>query len=233
MPPAVQTPWTIAIAVRLRRHLVLKLVGISAGTAVFFMGYFYLLRHPLHAVTVMPQTALDAMIPFQPRALWAYLSLWLYVGMAPGLQLSVMALLTYGGWIAALCLSGLACFYFWPTEVAPHSFDVSDQAGFSLLQGVDAAGNACPSMHVAAAMFSVIWIGHVLRQTHAPAWLQIVNVMWFLAIVYSTLAIKQHVALDVLAGALLGAAFGVASLRWWPRSLNRRDGDMAPVDLPT
>lgn len=219
MPPTVQTPWTAAIAVRLRRHLVLKLVGISAGTAVFFMGYFYLLRHPLHAVTVMPQTALDAMIPFQHSALWAYLSLWLYVGLAPGLQLSVMALLTYGGWIAALCLSGLACFYFWPTEVAPRGFDVSDHAGFSMLQGVDAAGNACPSMHVAAAMFSVLWIAHVLRQTHSPVWLQIVNLMWLLAIVYSTLAIKQHVVLDVLAGALLGGAFGAASLHWWPRSL--------------
>ena len=80
-------------------------------------------------------------------------------------------------------------------------------AGFDLLRGVDAAGNACPSMHVAVAMFSAIWIDALLRLSHTPAWPRLINAAWFLAIAYSTLAIKQHVVLDVLAGALLGMAF--------------------------
>ena len=83
-------------------------------------------------------------------------------------------------------------------------------------QGVDAAGNACPSMHVAVAIFTAIWVEHILRGAGAPAWLRLVNGLWFAAIVYSTLAVKQHVVLDAVAGAVLGIAFAIPSLRWRP-----------------
>jgi len=83
-----------------------------------------------------------------------------------------------------------------------------------MLQGIDAAGNACPSMHVAFSSFTLIRIDNVLRLTGAPKLMRAANVVWFLAIVFSTLAIKQHVILDVLAGLVLGTVFAVASLRW-------------------
>jgi PAP2 superfamily len=208
--------WTTDIALRIRRHFVLKLVGTTAFTWLFFIGYFHLLRHPAYAVTPMPLLTLDHLIPFQPEMLFAYLSLWVYVGIAPGLQLTFVELVVYGLWIGALCLTGLGLFYLWPTEVPPLKVDVSGFPGFAMLQGVDAAGNACPSMHVAVAIFSALWLEHVLRQAHAPAFLRLLNAAWFLAICYSTLAIKQHVVLDALAGALLGLAFAVPSLRWRP-----------------
>ncbi len=196
--------------------LALKLVGITAFTWLFFVAYFHLLRHPVHPVAVMPLTALDHLIPFQPQALFAYLSLWLYIGTAPGLQMRFLELVVYGLWAAALCLTGLACFYFWPTQVPPLLIDVTGFAGFATLQGVDAAGNACPSMHVAIAMFTVIRLEDVLRRAGAPGGLRVVNRIWFVAIVASTLLVKQHVVLDVAAGALLGIAFAWPSLRWRP-----------------
>ncbi|MEP7098898.1 MAG: phosphatase PAP2 family protein [Burkholderiales bacterium] len=209
-------PWTTEIALRMRRHFLLKLFGTTAWIWVFFIAYFQLLRYPAYAVSVMPLTALDHLIPFQPWTLYAYLSLWLYVGVAPGLQLRFVELLVYGLWAGALCLTGLALFYFWPTAVPPVVLDVAGVPGFQILQGIDATGNACPSMHVAIAMFTVIWIEHLLRNARAPVGLRVVNVAWFLAITWSTLAIKQHVVLDVLAGALLGLAFALPSLRWRP-----------------
>ncbi|MBC8057982.1 MAG: phosphatase PAP2 family protein [Rhizobiales bacterium] len=206
--------WTAEIGLRIRRHFLWKLIGTTAGTWAFFIGYFYLLRQPAGPVVVMPLTALDHLIPFQPGALFAYLSLWLYVGVAPGLQRTFRELLVYGLWAGALCLTGLGFFYFWPTAVPPLAFEVSGYPGFKMLQGVDAAGNACPSMHVAFATFTVVWTGHVLRSTGVPLGLRAVNLVWFLAIVWSTLAIKQHVVLDVIAGALLGLVFALLSLRW-------------------
>jgi len=208
--------WAAEIGLRARRMLLLKLVGVTAFTWLFFIGYFHLLKHPMHPVVVMPLTALDHLIPFQPQALFAYLSLWVYVGTAPGLQLTFRELVVYGLWVGALCLTGLACFCFWPTQVPALAMDVSGFPGFVTLQGVDAAGNACPSMHVAVAMFTVIRLEDVLRRASAPAWLRLVNQVWFLAIALSTLMIKQHVALDVLAGALLGIAFALPSMRWRP-----------------
>lgn len=226
LPTPVPQGWAAEIGLRARRMLLLKLVGVTAFTWLFFIGYFHLLQHPMHPVVVMPLTALDHLIPFQPQALFAYLSLWVYVGTAPGLQLTFRELVVYGLWVGALCLTGLACFYFWPTQVPALAMDVSGFPGFVTLQGVDAAGNACPSMHVAVAMFTVIRLEDVLRRAGAPAWLRLVNQIWFLAIALSTLMIKQHVALDVLAGALLGIAFALPSMRWRPAPGRRIGADI-------
>jgi membrane-associated phospholipid phosphatase len=148
-----------------------------------------------------------------------------YVGVAPGLQLRFKELVVYGLWAGALCLTGLALFYFWPTQVPTLARELSDFPGFAILQGVDVAGNACPSMHVAIAIFTAIWVEHILRQAGAPLVLRLVNAAWFAAIAYSTLAVKQHVVLDVLAGALLGIAFAGPSLHWRPgRAGPARDG---------
>jgi len=175
----------------------------------------------------MPLTALDQWIGFQPAALPAYLSLWLYVGLAPGLQRDFRDLVVYGLWIGALCVAGLAIFYAWPTAVPALAPADLGHPGFRALQAVDAAGNACPSMHVAVAIFTALRLEPLLRHARAPLALRLANLAWFGAIAWSTLATKQHVALDVAAGALLGAAFAFASL--WHGATRRRAAAAAPA----
>ena len=207
----------------MRRHFWLKSLGITAFMCVFFVGYFHVLRHPVRAVVLMPLTALDQWIEFAPSALLAYVSLWVYVGIAPMLIESVRALLRFGLWIGALCAVGLACFYLWPTAVPPQTLNFASHAAFAVLQGVDAAGNACPSLHVATAVFSALWVDRLLAELAAgPRW-RWLNAAWLLLIAYSTLAIKQHVLLDVLAGAVLGLVFAWLSL---PR---QRSGQAATI----
>lgn len=214
LPPQ---PWKGEIGLRLRRYFLLKLIGTTCFSCFFFIGYFYLLHYPAYAVTVMPLSALDLMIPFQPQLLWVYLSVWVYIGVGPGLQLTLAELAAYTFWLVALCVTGLVCFYFWPTQVPPLTLDASRlPGGFALLRRVDAAGNACPSLHVAAAIFTAIRVEDVLRWTRSPRFLRLLNLAWFVTIAYSTLAIKQHVLLDVAAGALLGVVFALPSLRWRP-----------------
>ena len=210
--------WTVELRRRARHLFVPKLLGTTLWTGLFFVAYFQLLRHPVHPVTVMPLTPLDRLIPFRPEALVAYVSLWLYVGVAPGLQRRFVDLVAYGAWAAALLLCGLAFFYLWPTAVPVATFDTRGFPGFALLQGLDAAGNACPSMHVAVALFTALWVDVALRETGSPGGLRWLNASWLAAIVYSTLALKQHVVVDALAGAALGSAFAWPSLRWRPRA---------------
>ena len=209
-------PWQHELLRRMKRLLLLKTSGITAFMWIFFIAYFHELRHPGHPVTAMPLTALDRWIPFEPAALGAYVSLWLYVGIAPGLMPNFRQLVVFGLWAAALCTAGLACFHYWPTAVPAQLVNVGQHPGFALLQGVDAAGNACPSLHVATAMFSALWIHRLLQDIRMPAAFRAANLLWFFAIAWSTLAIKQHVVIDVLAGALLGAVFAAMSLRWRP-----------------
>lgn len=223
--PSVPSPtpsWRADIAARMRRHLLLKLVGTTAWVWVFFVGYFHLLRHPAHLATVVPLTPLDAWIPFVPAMIVPYLSLWFYVGIAPGLQRNFAELLSYGLWSGLLCAAGLAIFQAFPTRIPPMTVDAGGFPGFALMQGIDAPGNACPSMHVAIAVFTAIWIDHHFRACRVPGWLRVANWAWFVAITFSTVAVRQHVVLDATAGALLGMVFAWPSLRWRPERVFRR-----------
>lgn len=223
--------WSAELLARARYQFLLKTVGITAFTWVFFIGYFWVLRHPAYPVTMMPLTWVDRWVSFQPAALFPYLTLWLYVGLAPGLTKSIRQLFVYGVWAAALCVTGLLIFHFWPTAVPPRPPHAAQYPGFALLEGVDAAGNACPSLHVAVAIFSAICLEHLLRQLKTPMWLRLVNAGWFLAIAYSTMAIKQHVALDAAAGALLGGTFAIFSLRWRPGGWHAEQRGAGAADI--
>jgi membrane-associated phospholipid phosphatase len=208
--------WAAELGMRTRKTFVVTLIGTTSLIGLFFIGYFYVQWHPAHAPTVMPVTTLDLMIPFQPYALLAYVSVWIYIGAGPGLQRTFTEIAVYGLWMVGLCVTGLAIFYFWPTQTPPLMQDPSMSPAFAVLHRLDKTGNACPSMHIAVATFTLGRIDDVLRLTRSPLWLRLINALWFVAIAYSTLAVKQHVALDDAGGALLGLIFLALSLRWRP-----------------
>ena len=195
------------------RHIALKAFGTMLFIAVFFGAYFYLLKNPAYPTTMMPFTALDRLIGFYPLAMPLYVSLWVYVSLPPLLLATRSELFGYVSAMAATCLAGLVIFYFWPTAVPAPDIDWALHPGVDFLKNIDAAGNACPSLHVATALFSGIWLHHLLRRFRAPYWLLIFNWVWCVGIVYSTLATRQHVAIDVAGGALLGGLAACLSLR--------------------
>lgn len=191
-----------------------KMLGTTLGMTAFFIAYFWVLHHPQGPVTVMPLTFIDRLIGFQPAALPLYLSLWIYVSLAPALVVDRRELLSYGVAAAALSVFGLALFVFWPTAVPPADVDWKQHPGFAFLKAADASGNACPSLHVAFAVFTAAWFERLLRKLSAGRFARALNWLWCLGILYSTLATRQHVSLDVLTGAALGAAVAAAHLRW-------------------
>ena len=193
-----------------------KMIGTALVMTGFFVAYFWVLKHPLFPVTTMPLTALDRLIGFRPEALPLYLSLWFYVSLAPALLIKRREIVSYAVATVALSVIGLVIFLLWPTTVVWPA-DWSQHPAFAFLKSVDAAGNACPSLHVAFAVFTAIWLDRLLRQMGAGRSMRAFNWLWCLGILYSTVAIRQHVALDVLAGAGLGAAVAVLHLRWLRR----------------
>lgn len=183
---------------------------------VFFTAYIHLLKNPAHAVTEMPLTVLDQWVGFNAGALPLYLSLWLYTSLPPALMTARRDLERYGWAIGAVCVIGLLCFYLFPTVVPAAAVDWSAYPGFDFLKKIDTAGNACPSLHVASAVFSGMWLHRQLGEMGAGRSVRLLNMLWGLGIVYSTLATKQHVAIDLLAGLLLGSVGAWLSLRWIP-----------------
>ena len=205
--------WFHPVGVRLLTWWPAKMIGTTLGMAAFFVVYFWLLRNALHAPTIVPFTAIDRLVGFCPAALPLYLSLWSYVSLAPALLIDRRELVSYGLAAVAISLVGLAIFYFWPTTVPPSDVDWSQHPSVAWLKSVDAAGNACPSLHVAFAVFTAIWLGRLGRQMGAGRLVRTVNWLWCLGILYSTIATRQHVAFDVLAGAALGAGVALIHLR--------------------
>jgi membrane-associated phospholipid phosphatase len=180
---------------------------------LFFWGYFGVLRYPLFPTTTMPLIWLDEWIPFTPLAFPAYVSLWVYASLAPALLANYRALGIFGMWMAALCLFSLGIFWLFPTVVPAAGIDWSLYPQMAIIKDADASGNACPSLHVAAAIFSAFWLDRVFKGIAAPLMVRGLSGLFCLAILWSTVATRQHVVLDVLAGALVGSAFAVFSLR--------------------
>jgi membrane-associated phospholipid phosphatase len=188
-----------------------KLVGMPLFMTAFFAVYFWLLTHARLPVTTVPRIFIDRMVPFGPWALGLYVSLWIYVILGPSLISSRRELVSYAWAAAAMSAVGFGTFILWPTAVPVSDF--TPYPSLAYLKGVDASGNAFPSLHVAFAVFTAIWLGRLLRGMGAGAFARTLNVLWCLGIVYSTVAIRQHVALDAIAGALLGAAVAAVQLR--------------------
>ncbi|MEE9331576.1 MAG: phosphatase PAP2 family protein [Methylophilaceae bacterium] len=200
-----KTMWVQQIKLAFNSHVLLKCIGLTIFISLFFTAYFYVLNHPAFPVTVIPNTYLDRLIGFQPLALPIYLSLWVYVAFPAMLTIKLRELYEFTLSIALMSTVGLVIFYFWPTTIPVNEIDWALHPSINFLKSVDAAGNACPSLHVATALFSGAWLGYILRRTNAPFWVKAINIIWCVSIIYSTLATRQHVVLDVLGGLVLAS----------------------------
>lgn len=212
------TAWLPEAGRRLLVWWPVKMAGTTLGMTGFFAAYFWLLRHPIGEVTLMPVTSVDRWIGIQPAALPVYLSLWVYVSLAPALVVDRRELRSIACAWVALSVAGLGVFFFWPTAVPAWDIDWTRYPSLAFLKTADAAGNACPSLHVAFAVFSAACLARSLRQMGAGRIARAGNWLWCLGIVYSTIATGQHVLVDVLAGATLGAGVAFGYGRWAGRN---------------
>ena len=69
-----------------------------------------------------------------------------------------------------------------------------------------------PSLHAAFAVFTAVVLHRQLTAVRAPRAVLACNVLWCLGIVYSAMATRQHLALDIIAGAVLAGAVSIAYL---------------------
>src|SRR5690606_9299702 len=199
----------------------LKGLGTSGIMTAFFVGYFAVLRHPIFPVTTVPATWIDGLVGFQPWTLAAYFSLWFYVSLPAMMLTDRRQLIGYGVGCAALGGAGLAIFLRWRTTFAPPELDWSRHPWVAFLKTTDSAGNACPSLHVAFAVFAALWFVRLLPEIGGGRVAQSLNALWAALIVHSTLGTHQHVALDALFGIVLGAHAAAWNFIVFPRRASR------------
>lgn len=189
-----------------------KMAGIIGGMIAFFAVYFWILRNLTSPAVEMPLTVVDRWIAFVPVSLTFYLSLWAYVSLVPALLCDRASLRRHAAGAIFMAALGLGIFFVWPTCTPSFPVDWSRYPAFAFMQGVDAPGNACPSLHAAFAVYSALWLSRIFRDLGAGFGIRGGNWIWCIGILYSTLATRQHVFIDLLAGGLLGMLAGWVSV---------------------
>lgn len=189
-------------------------------TIAFWVGYFWLEHVHLFPETKMPVCAIDRMVPFRPEAAALYISQFLLVPLVLWLTASRRQLLLCGQGLALMIGVAFASFLIFPTLVVRPATPSGANYIYDLVARCDLPCNACPSLHAAFGVFIGAYSCDVFRPWRMGSLLIGAVWLWAAAILFSTLLIKQHVALDLAAGGVLG-------LVSWMFALSRRPGQEA------
>lgn len=149
-------------------------------------------------------TPLDSVTPFLPSAVWIYLSWY------PAIVLLALADRTtvrraYIGFVIAL-LSCSVGHFMWPVTLARPLVDTSlglSARTLAWFYSVDPPRNLFPSFHAAGAVLVV-----ALRPKSRG-----IGTLWAIAVCASCVLIKQHYALDIMAGIVVGVSAAALTSR--------------------
>ena len=177
--------------------------------------YFVLQRLPVGPATIMPATALERWVPFDERATWLYLSLFALIPLPPLLMASARQLRQYALGVACIGLVSNGCFLALPTSIARPDAGASD-AAYRFVLAVDTERNACPSLHASLAVFTALCGERLLRELARTGRWRAALWAWTVAILYATLATRQHVLADLAGGALVALLAYLATYRRVP-----------------
>ncbi len=188
------------VLARLRAEWRRKLLLFVVINAAFWGGYQLLSRQSFFPLLQVPVTALDRAVPYQPEFWgWIYLSQFLLTGGLPLLLTTREGIRRYMTSLAVMSLVSFAVFLFLPTQ-APRPLEPGAPLSMRFIAFADGPLNAMPSLHAAflVCMAGLAWRMFGLRTL-------LVTGVWGTAILYSTLATKQHYVLDLVAGGALGS----------------------------
>jgi membrane-associated phospholipid phosphatase len=196
-----------ALAWRKRIPTIWRLkLGMTILVGVMFWSlYLFLSRHAFFSIHKLPITPLDTLAGFQPRP-WAlvYESNFLLVGIIPWLIASRDCLRRYVVGFALLSGTCFLIFALFPVA-APRPADLGGNHFLIFITRVDGPLNAFPSLHAGTLVYALALARRLFGGRLGPVVAGML-LIWAGLILFATLATKQHYALDLLAGGMLGWA---------------------------
>ena len=173
---------------------------------IWFWGfYLFLSRHAFLPVHVLPTTCLDKWAGFRPNPwAWIYESNFLITGIIPWLITSRAELRRYVTGFVLLSGLSFAIFAIFPVA-SPRPANLEASPALSFIARVDGPLNAFPSLHAGFLVYSILLARHLSgEKLSLRTWAALL--VWVILILIATLSTKQHYALDLLAGGLIGWA---------------------------
>ncbi len=157
--------------------------------------------------TVLAESAIDRMVPYEPSAIWLYLSFFILIPYA-----YLRADIARARWLArSMPLAALASgivFIVYPTTLAYPAPDFNGAGGplLDLLLKNDSPRNCLPSLHAALTLLCVWALFNTRRKLHTA-----VVLLLGAGICFSVVQLRRHLSIDLAAGWLVGIASGLAS----------------------
>jgi len=202
---------TTAQAIWTRLPLRLRCMLLGWGS----VGLAYTLGAALHRPgQVLVESSLDQALAFTPGAVWPYLSFFLLVPLAY-LHCPASRLTWLMRSMQACAVVCGACFLLWPTTLAYPSLagDGLSLALLRMLAAADSSHNCLPSLHGALSLLAIAALLQRGRTLH-----NLLLLAWGAVLAASIVMARRHLALDLGSGIAVGAALGVAVLRWLPHA---------------
>lgn len=195
------------------------IAGFAIGGAIFG-GYLVLQQVSIREPEWLEPWPLENWITASNSApvVYLYLSFYLLV-FIPGFLRSDRQFCRF---LIALALTGLVSlmvFLLLPNGVKrPEEFLAGASQVYLSLIEIDLPRNACPSLHASVSFLAAIVAAVVLR-----SWLaRLLFWIWVAGVLWSTMATRQHVLLDVVTGALLACISWIVA----GRLLKSREGSV-------
>lgn len=176
----------------------IKLILLAIVPLSFSVVYLGLQHVEFFTPRTFELSALDRAIAFSPQWVYVYQSLYVLMPIVPLLLTRRDQLERYMKglvWISAL---SFLIFLFFPV-LAPRPDGLTGVAAYDLLTRYEGKVNAFPSLHAAFVAYSLLFARWAFRGRA----LTFVGTLWGGAILYATLATKQHYAIDLPAGIVL------------------------------
>ncbi len=196
--------------------------GLTVGICV---PYFALQRVQFFTPFAPPPLALDAAVPFAPGWVWAYASLFALVPLSALLSTTRAEVAAFARALAWASASSFACFLLFPSA-GPRPPEAAAASELGWLIAVDTQWNAFPSLHAALTVLCLLHARRVcgasLPAARRTLW-DAGSLAWGAAIAFGALASKQHWAVDLLAGGMLGALAHLAAHRRAQQPRDRRN----------
>ena len=189
---------------RLQAHWRLKLLLTVLFNVVFWPVYSLLGHHAYFPLHLPMLTWFDRAIPFQTSP-WSlvYLSQFLFSGAVPWLIDTTYSIRRYVMGLTFMSLVSFACFYFFPVA-SPRPQGPPATSLMQLIVHYDGLFNAFPSLHAGFFVFISLFVRRIFGPSLTGP-IKLTGALWGIAIFYSTIATRQHYAVDLAAGALIGA----------------------------
>lgn len=206
-------------------------ISFMALYTVFYLTAFHWLEVNITVPAIWVHCRLDDVIPFCKYAIVPYFAWFAWI------PFTLFYLLRHGErsdfWRVCLCLFAgmtiaLSCYVLLPTGLALRPYRVYGSDIFArlvrMLYAVDSSKNVCPSIHVLNTV--TLMIGYRRSRCFdepGRRWMRPAANVLGMAIILSTMLLKQHSCIDVVLGAALAFALDAAA------SSLERSGEMRRI----